>query len=315
MQHFKEFLIKLQTLDIKINHRNAVVSGGPIQINFYDISHQNPFLSDSFKNELKELKELALTDILNHQREQILFQLQRLSEVKECFDKFRYNLYHSHADRRTEPLGYFYSLNLDDIFIAPRLYFADHAIADENLIDDLTDSIRARQDILKELEEAVSKVIELPKEAETSPNVEAPKKVTKAGPVFKEEIVPEFFAIIKSYFSSSHQEILLKLLTTGEDAAEPLLFNSQGNQLADAFKQLYLSNLVTSCNKSELESWIQTNFQYRDKRVYKPYSERYLQDIISTNTKGCQSPLFDVKKSNGQFYLSVLHRNDKIQKR
>jgi hypothetical protein len=125
-----------------------------------------------YRNELKELKELAIIDILNHQREQILFQLQRLSEVKERFDKFRYNLYHSHADRRTEPLEYFYSLDLDDIFIAPRLYFADHAIADENLIDDLTDSIRARQDILKEFEEAVSKVIDLTKEAETSTNFE-----------------------------------------------------------------------------------------------------------------------------------------------
>jgi hypothetical protein len=133
MNHFKDLLIKLQTLDIKINQRNAVVDGESVQIKFYDISHQNPFLSGSFKNELKELKELALTDILNHQREQILFQLQRLSGVKERFDKFRYNLYHSHVDRRTEPLEYFYSLDLDDIFIAPRLYFADHAIADENL--------------------------------------------------------------------------------------------------------------------------------------------------------------------------------------
>jgi len=161
----------------------------------------------------------------------------------------------------------------------------------------------------------VSKAIDLPKEAETIPNVEAPKRVTKSSPVFKEEIVPEFFSIIKSYFSSGHQELLLKLLTTGEDAAEPLLFNGQGNQLADAFKQLYLSNLITSCNKSELESWIQTNFRYRDKGVYKSYLERYLQDIISTNTKGCQSPLLDVKKSEGQFHLSVLHRNDKNQKR
>lgn len=315
MNHFKKFLIKLQTLDIKINQRNAMIDGELVQLKFYDISHQNPFLSGSFKNELKELKELAITDILNLPREQFLSQLQRISAVKEVFDKFTYNLYHSHVDRRTDPLEYFYSLNLHDIFIAPRLYFADHAIADENLIDDLTDNIKAKQNILKEFEEAVSKVIDLPKESKKITNVEAPKKVTKTGPVFKEEIVPEFFAIIKSYFSTGTQELLLKLLTSGEDAAEPLLFNGQGNQLADAFKQLYLSNLVTSCNKSELENWIQTNFQYRDKGVYKAYSERYLQDIISTNTKGCQSPLFDVKKSEGQFHLSVLHRNDKNQKR
>lgn len=197
-------------------------------------------------------------------------------------------------------------------------------MADDNLINDLQDTIRHRENILKEFEEAVSRAIGLSKETEESDmqkrpetiaNVETAKKVTKAGPVFKEEIVQEFFAVIKNYFSSSHQELLLKVLTTGEDAAEPLLFNGQGNQLADAFKQLYLSNLITSCNKSELERWIQTSFQYRDKGVYKSFSERYLQDIISTNTKGCQSPLFNVKKSEGQFYLSVLHRNNKNQKR
>jgi hypothetical protein len=65
------------------------------------------------------------------------------------------------------------------------------------IFDDLTDSIRARQDILKEFEEAVSKVIDLPKEAETITDVEAPQKVTKTGPIFKEEIVQEFFAIAK----------------------------------------------------------------------------------------------------------------------
>lgn len=108
---------------------------------------------------------------------------------------------------------------------------------------------------------------------------------------------------------------MLTLLTTKGDADEPLLFNGSGNQLADAFKQLYSSNLITSCNKSEPENWIQTNFQYRDRGIQKHYTEKYLKDIISSNTKECQSPLFNVKKSEGKFYLSVLHRNDKNQKR
>lgn len=325
MQHFKEFLIKFQTLDIKINERKKVIDREIGQIKFYDISHQNPYLSGQFKNDLKELKELAITDILNLPREQILFQLDRLSGIKDLFAKFWHNSYNSNVPNGMEhELSYFYSLGLHEIFISPKLYFVDNAITDNDLINDLQDSIRHRQEILKEFEEAVAKAIglskeiekgDLPKETETSVSSLPTQKEIKAGPVFKEEIVPEFFAIIKNYFSSSHQELLLKLLTTGEDAAEPLSFNGQGNQLADAFKQLYLSNLVTSCNKSELESWIQLNFRYRDKRVYKFYSERYLQDIISTNTKGCQSPLFDVKKSEGQFHLSILHRNDKNQKR
>ena len=203
MNHFKDFLIKLHTIDIKTSERKKVINGELGQIKFYDISHQNPSLNNAFKNELKELKELAITDLLNLPREQVFFQLQRLIDVKECFEKFRYNLYHLHADRRTEPLEYFYSLHLDDIFITPRLYFADHAIADENLIEDLIDSLRARQDMLKEFEEGVSKAIDLPEESETVANIEAPKKVAKAGPVFKEEIIHEFFAIIKSYFSAA----------------------------------------------------------------------------------------------------------------
>lgn len=60
-------------------------------------------------------------------------------------------------------LGYFYGLHLHDIFITLRLSFTDHAVADDNLINDLSDSIRARENILKEFEEAVSKVIDLSK--------------------------------------------------------------------------------------------------------------------------------------------------------
>lgn len=77
MQHLKDFLIKLQTLDIKINERKKVINGELSQIKFYDISHQNAYLNSSFKNDLKEAKELAITDILNLPREQIIFQKKR----------------------------------------------------------------------------------------------------------------------------------------------------------------------------------------------------------------------------------------------
>lgn len=43
MNHFKDFLIKLQTVDIKVNQRNKVINGEAQQIEYYDISHQNPF--------------------------------------------------------------------------------------------------------------------------------------------------------------------------------------------------------------------------------------------------------------------------------
>ena len=38
--------------------------------------------------------------------------------------------------------------------------------------------------------------------------------------------------------------------------------------------------------------------------MQKSFTEKYLQDIISSNTKACQSLLFDVRRSEGKLYLS-----------
>lgn len=160
MQHFKEFLIKLQTLDIKVNQRNKIINGEVQKISFYDISHQNPFLSASFKNELKELKELAITDILNLPREQIIFQLQRLTDVKELFGKFWHNFYHSNVPAQTEHLlDYLFSLDLHTIFIAPTLSQADHAVVEAAIIDDLMDSIRARKTYSRNLKKLCQRLL------------------------------------------------------------------------------------------------------------------------------------------------------------
>ncbi len=44
---------------------------------------------------------------------------------------------------------------------------------------------------------------------------------------------------LKDYFKSEDQPHLKKLLTTGTNLSEPLIFKGNGNQLADAFKQLF----------------------------------------------------------------------------
>lgn len=73
MNHLKEFINQLQTIDVKIIERNRARNDRLQVIKFYDISHQNPFLSSYFKNEMRELKEKAITDILNLPREQLFF--------------------------------------------------------------------------------------------------------------------------------------------------------------------------------------------------------------------------------------------------
>jgi hypothetical protein len=72
MRDFKDFLMKIQTLDIQFKQVATDVNILQQPVNYYDISHEIPFLKGSYKSQLKELQELAITDILNLPREQIL---------------------------------------------------------------------------------------------------------------------------------------------------------------------------------------------------------------------------------------------------
>jgi hypothetical protein len=321
MQHFKEFLIKLQTIDIKVLQRKTGSDEREKIIRYYDISHQNPYLSVPYKNELMEIKELAITDILNLPLEQIRFQMARLNDLKRNFGVFwdRYNSRYNHIPRPIldpEDEGYVLShLDLTQLFIAPSTSFLDHAKTSMYFIDDLICSIRHRQKVLKEFDESILNVIKPEKEPDTSPILEPVLIKSRSRPVFREEIADQFFKILREYFIPEDQESFQTLLTSNKSPAQPLVFNGPGNQLADGFKQLIDSNLIVSCNKAELENWIRQNFQYRDKGRVKSYTEKYLQDIISSNTKACQSPLFDVMKKDGKFLLVPLIRNNRKGKR
>src|SRR5215207_6396375 len=152
MKHFKDFLIKLQTLDVKIIQKTVHTNQDQIQKAYYDLSHQNPHLSDQFRNELKELRELALTDILNLPLEQIEFQLKRLEEVKALFNFFWdsfYSAQYSFRFKGSEHNNEFlYSLDLGKAFIVPDLSDRNYAIVKDQFIDDLQDTIQSRENAL-----------------------------------------------------------------------------------------------------------------------------------------------------------------------
>jgi hypothetical protein len=118
-------------------------------------------------------------------------------------------------------------------------------------------------------------------------------------PMFKPEAVDQIFDLLKGYFSSDHQTQLKQIISTGGNATEKLIFLDNGNKLADAFKQLIKTNFITGCEQKELEAWIQNNFNYRYRKQIKEFTPRYLNDIISTNKDTCQSPILNVKKTNG----------------
>ncbi|GEO11786.1 hypothetical protein [Segetibacter aerophilus] len=314
MKHYKDFIIKLQTLDIKTAQKRQDESRNPENFSIYVISHQNPYLSDTFRNELKELKELAVIDILNLSSDQIQLQLHRLGELREHYHQFWNSLKHSDVPVGSEHLtDLLYSLNLNELFIVPELSFQDHAKADDYFITDLQDSIRARQNALEEFEQSVFKATRQGKEAEKTDNIK-PVKKEEPKPVFKESVIAELYELVKDYFKPIDHPQLKSLLTGEIEVEHTLAFRGAGNQLADAFKQLFEANLIIGCNKAQLISWIIEHFTYSDKGAVKNYSEKYLLDIISSNTKTCQSPILNVRKKDGQFVILPLQRNNRNNK-
>ncbi len=265
---------------------------------------------------MRELKELAITDLLTIPVEQAHLQLERLKDVEELFHTFWDRYYHMNIPTGSEHnLELILTLNLDDLFIAPGLRFFDQAIADDNFINDLESTIRYREEILQDFKRAVLKIVKTNKELIDIPVTSSPKKEIKAKPSFREDIIGDLFDLLKNYFSANDKNHLLSLLKSDDSTNEPLVFAGNGNQLADTFKQLFDANLIAGCNKAELQHWIMTHFVYREKGRQKKFTEKYLQDIISSNTKACKSPLFDVRRSEGRLYLFALTRNNKNHKR
>lgn len=305
MNHFKELFITLQTLNIRVAVRHAGRDG---EAKSYDLRHENPFLNVAFQNRLKELKELALVDLMNQGREQIHFQLKRLEDLKQVFHKFWERFYHSRVPVGSEfNLELLLSLNLNEIFICQFLSFQDYASAGDEFLDDLQSTVRYRQEILAEVEQSVAKVLR----QDDSAVAKTSMLISRATPTFKEGIKIDFYNLIREHFSADEKERLKDLLNSPASSVEPLEFHGAGNQLADAFKQLFDSNLIVGCNKAELEAWIMQHFRFRDGNNVKSYTEKYLQDMISSNTKACQSPLFDVRKTGSEFVLTPLIRNNK----
>jgi hypothetical protein len=314
MRHYKEFLIKLQTLDIRIVPKKLISNNNQAEEAYYDVSHQSPHFSNTFRNELKELQELAVTDILNLSAEQIRYQLDRLTLLKEKFRKFWTTLHSSmFSFRNNKHTELLHNLDLQEIFIVPDISFRNAAIATEDFIDDLQDTIQARERALIEFEQSVLKIIQANKEPEKTVANKSTVKEPQL-PIFRAGVAEQFIDLIKDYFTSDDQRQLKTLFATGALKDAPLLFKGSGIQLADAFKQLFEANLIIGCNKIQLINWIIKHFKYIDKGAVRAYSEKYLLNIISSNTKSCQSPILNVRKKDGDFLIEPLQRNNRNNK-
>ena len=124
-------------------------------------------------------------------------------------------------------------------------------------------------------------------------------------PIFKPEAISKIFEILKDFFSIEEQRSFEQILKTANDTTEKLIFLGNGNRLADAFKQLIKSDIITGCNQRQLENWIERNFKYRFRNQVRNFTQKYLNDIISTNKDKCQNPILNVvqDKANGSYSI------------
>jgi hypothetical protein len=320
MEHFKKFLVRLQTFNARVltKKKYDASTREHIDARFYDLTHENPVMTPSFKNEMKELSEMAIMDVLNLSPSQITYQLRRLESIKEKFEKFWNNYYKSPVSwSDKERISFFYELRLGDIFMVEGMNPGVYTIIfPQQFIDDIYDSVIYREEYLKEFEKAVAQVLSPDKKEPVS---SAPINTETLGgiPAIKENAVPELFAILKDYFALKEREDLQTLLQTGRSDTALFTFNGNGNQLADAFKQLYDTNLIVGCSRSTLEHWLRRHFAYTDKDKVKRFTGKYLNDIISSDTRNCQSPILDVKKNreNGQFEIFPVERTKRNSKK
>ncbi|ARS37576.1 hypothetical protein CA264_20280 [Pontibacter actiniarum] len=238
-----------------------------------------------------------------------------LQAVEERFKTFWVNYHNYSFDYRWQdyPADYISMVGLDKLFIVENLCpVHSHALIEETLVDDLSESVSFRESLLASLKKRISSLVPvgLVQGADSAPPLSG--EPVNSTPRFVEGMDEEFYHILKGYFTPEDQQQLLPLLQDNQPPAAPLVFHGNGNQLADAFKQLYEANLIVGCLKSDLEVWISSHFAYVFRKQQRILPPGYLAAIISSNARPCQSPILDVRKqADGTYAVYPVLRTQK----
>jgi hypothetical protein len=331
MEHFKEYLTFIQKFDLRvIETKDKRISSGsePVYRAGYDIRHQNPNFSFQFPGHLRLLKDLAIVDLISADEDKRLDYLIQVEKVLTRFDDFWKN-YHNHYPLGSEPFkdNFLLVIRFGKIFhtniLEPN---KTDIIVTWEFVEDLCDSVREREESLAAFVKEIFQLESRSKSSsEDTTNEYAPEIISepnnskveintkiKRYPVFVEGVADQFFTILREYLAAEQQQELHLLLKDNTLPKDKLLFNSNGNQLADAFKQLIEANLIVSCSKAELEGWIIDNFQYASNSQAKPFTAGYLNGIISSDAKICKSPILTVNKNESMgMTLIPVARNKK----
>jgi hypothetical protein len=313
MDHFKEYFTFVQKFDLRLSEmrdKRKPSKAGPVTGLGYSIKHQNPYFSFEFRQRLRILKDLAVIDLIGVGKEERLTYLTQTNKLLAQFNRF-WESYFLHSPSASEPYSnnFLLEIGFGEIFYTNVLEpDKTDIIITWEFVEDLCDSVREREESLAQFIEEINALANteghVPDQPQTAQDTALVLRVRRF-PVFVESIAEQFFRIFKEYFGEQEQQSLLSLLTNNISPKKKLLFNSNGNQLADAFKQLIEGNLIVSCSKAELENWIIEHFRYVSSGVAKSFTAGYLNGIISSDAKICKSPILTVKRDSSKGVLLI----------
>ncbi|WP_299285049.1 hypothetical protein [uncultured Mucilaginibacter sp.] len=332
----KEFLIRLQTIELRLTthqlYNEKARTAKDNEAEAYDLKHESGhYDAFPFKSELRVLKDLAVIDLITLPKDITALTMQQVDKLQQRFKSFWINYQNNYQNSQIYPVSYLDDIKLNDLFITHNIKPGPNkTLVDGLFVDDLAESVKLREMFLQEMLLEVKAILNKPEgllnfkenepfknenkgsellEQELSSNVNIVKF-----PIFTGNTLDTFIQIVKNYFSLEDQAFLFPLLHDNLKLERSLVFKGNGNQLADAFKQLYEANFIVGCAKTDLEEWISINFEYVYRNQRKTLPVNYLNSIISSNTKPCQSPILDIKKQHdGTFVIVPALRGKKKQ--
>ncbi|MDB5011868.1 MAG: hypothetical protein JWQ25_70 [Daejeonella sp.] len=318
MEHFKEFLLVLQTINLKLEPDIQTLLSDRQKQHFV-ITHENGYKTNSYGNKLIALKEMAIIDLLPFDYMQIQIFLGRVEHISSCFNRFRQNFQDTSEDlQESSAANYLNFLLADEWFILNGFEHLESwsSSITQKFVNELRETIEFKDQILHSFLSEVKELLEYDSSGLSFTPSDAKPKVREVIPaVLPVTIIKEaredFYKLFKDYFPEADRPFLEALIIDDKEPDKRLGFKANGNQLADAFKQLYESNLIVGCSKAQLEKWIIKNFCYVHNACFKEFSEGYLNAIISSDIKKCQSPILDIRKKEDRYVITPAFRNKK----
>lgn len=118
-----------------------------------------------------------------------------------------------------------------------------------------------------------------------------PQDVYIPKPCFEPDSIESIIQDLKTFFDISQHSELKRIIETGSNTNEKLLFRDNGNRLTDYFKRLIENDEITGCTKKDLINWIVKNFKYTYRNTQKDFIPKTVEKTISGTEQPCKNPI------------------------